>query len=105
MPLFTVITDELLYQNVSQPQCRKACCDRVLSDVFSSVKVATDAWNIIYSRPAVLVYSLVYSYTFSVIIVPFFFFFFFLFFLKNVTGAAASMALVILVFLNVIFFA
>ena len=36
---------------------------------FASVEVATYAGNIIYFRPAVLVYSLAYSYTFSVIIV------------------------------------
>lgn len=47
-----------------------ACCDHILSDVFfASVEVATYAGNIIYFRPAVLVYSLAYSYTFSVIIV------------------------------------
>ncbi len=57
---------------------QKASCDHVLSDVFSSVKVATYAWNVIYSRPAVLLYSLAYSYTFSVLIV--FFVFCFLFF-------------------------
>lgn len=69
MPLFAGITDEILYQNDFTASMQKACCDHVLSDVFTSVKVATYARNIIYFKPAVLVYSLAYSYTFSVIIV------------------------------------
>lgn len=54
----------------SQPPCKqRVVIISYLMFFFASVEVATYAGNIIYFRPAVLVYSLAYSYTFSVIIV------------------------------------